>query len=70
MHAFKPKIATNLPGNINHHNREALTRALSLFSETTRDPVDCLLAAMSAIEGTTVKSFDQTLLKQIALQAG
>lgn len=53
-----------------NHNREVLTRALSLFAETTLDPVDCLLVAMTAIEGNTVKTFDQDLLKRIALQAG
>lgn len=49
-----------------NHNREILTRALSQFAETSLDPVDCLLIAMAAIEGNTVKSFDQTLLKRIA----
>lgn len=53
-----------------NHNREVLTRALSLFAETTLDPVDCLLVAMTAIDGNTVKTFDQDLLKRIALQAG
>ena len=53
-----------------NHNREVLTRALSLFAETTLDPVDCLLVAMMAIDGNTVKTFDQDLLKRIALQAG
>ena len=51
-------------------NREVLTRALALFAETALDSVDCLLVAMSAIEGNTVKSFDQAVLKQIAVQAG
>lgn len=53
-----------------NQNREVLTRALSLFAETTLDPVDCLLVAMTAIDGNTVKTFDQDLLKRIALQAG
>lgn len=52
-----------------NHNREVLTRALTLFAETTLDPVDCLLVAMTAIEETTVKTFDQALLKLIAVQA-
>ncbi len=51
-------------------NREVLTRALSLFAETTLDPVDCLLIAMTAIEGHAVKSFDRALLKRIVFQAG
>lgn len=53
-----------------NHNREVLTRTLALFTETTLDPVDCLLVAMSAIEGNSVKTFDQALLKQIIVQAG
>lgn len=53
-----------------NHNREVLTRALSMFAETTLDPVDCLLVAMAAVEGSTVKTFDQVLLKQVAVQAG
>ncbi|MFA7403318.1 MAG: PIN domain-containing protein [Pelobacteraceae bacterium] len=48
-----------------NHNREVLTRSLSLFAETTLDPVDCLLVAMTAIEGHVVRSFDQALLKRI-----
>ena len=49
-------------------NREALVRTLSLFAETTLDPVDCLLIAMTAIEGQVVRSFDQALLKRIVHQ--
>jgi predicted nucleic-acid-binding protein len=51
-------------------NREVLTRALSLFAETTLDPADCLLIAMTAIEGHVVRSFDQALLKRIVHQDG
>ncbi len=51
-------------------NRDVLDRALSQFAETTLDPVDCLLIAMTAIEGSVVLSFDQALLKRIVHQAG
>ncbi len=50
-------------------NREILTKALTLFAETTLDPVDCLLIAMTSIEGHSVRSFDRALLKRILLQA-
>ncbi len=50
-------------------NREILTKALTLFAETTLDPVDCLLIAMTSIEGHAVRSFDRALLKRILLQA-
>ena len=50
-------------------NREILTKALTLFAESTLDPVDCLLIAMSSIEGHSVRSFDRALLKRILLQA-
>ena len=50
---------------VTNQNREVLARALSLFAETTLDPVDCLLIAMTAIEGHIVRSFDQALLKRI-----
>ena len=45
-------------------NREILTKALTLFAESTLDPVDCLLIAMSSIEGHSVRSFDRALLKR------
>ena len=50
-------------------NREILTKTLTLFAETTLDPVDCLLIAMTSIEGHSVRSFDRALLKRILLQA-
>jgi predicted nucleic-acid-binding protein len=50
-------------------NREILTKALTLFADTTLDPVDCLLIAMTSIEGHSVRSFDRALLKRILLQA-
>lgn len=53
---------------ITNPNREALTMALTLFSETTLDPVDCLLVAMTSIEGHMVRTFDQALLKRIVHQ--
>lgn len=55
---------------VNNQNRDVLTRALSLFAETTLDPVDCLLIAMNVIEGHVVKSFDQSLLKRIVAPVG
>lgn len=49
-------------------SREVLVRSLSLFAEIALDPVDCLLIAMTAIEGYEVRSFDQALLKRIVRQ--
>lgn len=49
-----------------NQNREVLIRALALFAESTLDPVDCLLIAMTKVDGHGVRSFDQALLKRIA----
>ena len=51
-------------------NREILMKTLTLFAETTLDPVDCLIIAMTSIEGHLVRSFDRALLKRILLQSG
>lgn len=42
-----------------------LVRSLSLFAETPLDPVDCILAAQSALAGHSVMTFDKRLKKII-----
>ena len=46
-------------------DKEVLVKSLCLFSETSLDPVDCILAARSALEGNQVMTFDKELNKQI-----
>jgi predicted nucleic-acid-binding protein len=43
---------------------DLLSKALTLFAESTLDPVDCILLQRSAIEGHALRTFDKALLKR------
>lgn len=45
---------------------DLLSKALTLFAESTLDPVDCILLQRSAIEGHGLRTFDKALLKRFA----
>ena len=45
---------------------DLLSKALTLFAESTLDPVDCILLQRSAIEGHALRTFDKALLKRFA----
>ncbi|WP_026841236.1 PIN domain-containing protein [Citrifermentans bremense] len=50
-------------------DKAVLVRSLALFAETPLDPVDCILAAQSALARHSVMTFDkalQKILKQTA----
>jgi len=44
---------------------DIFSKALTLFAESTLDPVDCILLQMAAVEGHTLRTFDKALLKRI-----
>ena len=44
-------------------DKDSLLKGLELFSSTSLDPVDCILAARSAVDGVTVMTFDKSLKK-------
>lgn len=48
---------------IANNDKEALTKSLTLFTETSLDPVDCILAARAAVAGNSVMTFDKALKK-------
>ena len=46
-------------------DKEVFVKSLNLFSETTLDPVDCILAARAAVAGNPVKTFDKALNRYV-----
>lgn len=44
-------------------DKESLLKGLEFFSSTSLDPVDCILAGRSVIDGVTVMTFDKALKK-------
>ena len=46
-------------------DRDILLKALSLFAESSLDPVDCILLQKNALEGHSVRTFDKAILKRI-----
>lgn len=46
-------------------NQEAVCEALSLFSETSLDYVDCILIARHRVLGDEIASFDKKLNKML-----
>lgn len=46
-------------------NQEAVCEALSLFSETSLDFVDCILIARHRVLGDEIASFDKKLNKML-----
>ena len=46
-------------------NQEVITLALSLYSDTTLDFVDCILIACHRITGVEVISFDKKLNRNL-----
>ena len=46
-------------------DKEVLVKSLCLFSETSLDPVDCILTARSVVQGNQVMTFDKELNKHI-----
>jgi len=46
-------------------NQEAICEALSLFSETSLDFVDCILIARHRVLGDEIASFDKKLNKML-----
>ena len=46
-------------------DKEVLTKSLSLFSQTTLEPVDCILAARAKVAGNPVMTFDMALNKYV-----
>lgn len=52
-------------------DKPLLIKSLDLLAETSLDPVDCILAARSAMMGNSVLTFDKSLNKMCtALSAG
>lgn len=51
-------------------DKPVLVKSLKLFAETSLDPVDCILAAQSALAGHSVATFDKALKKLIKQTAG
>jgi hypothetical protein len=51
-------------------DKAVLVKSLALFAETPLDPVDCILAAQSALVGHPVMTFDRKLTKFISMTAG
>jgi predicted nucleic-acid-binding protein len=46
-------------------DKEVVAKSLVLFSDTSLDPVDCILAAWSAVDGNPVMTFDKSLNKHL-----
>jgi predicted nucleic-acid-binding protein len=46
-------------------DRDVLTKALTLFAESSFDPVDCILLNKAALEGHTLRTFDKALQKRV-----
>jgi predicted nucleic-acid-binding protein len=44
---------------------DILSKALTLFAESTLDPVDCILLQKATAEGHILRTFDKALLKRI-----
>lgn len=64
----RPDAAKSLAGlfhykGVTNSDKESLLKGLELFSTTALDPVDCILAARSVVEGVTVMTFDKALKK-------
>lgn len=64
------EAATSLGGillykGIVNPDRDMLSKALTLFAESTLDPVDCILLQKSSLEGHVVRTFDRALLKRL-----
>lgn len=51
-------------------DKAVLVKSLALFAETPLDPVDCVLAAQSALAGHSVMTFDKALKKIVQQTAG
>lgn len=50
---------------VTNADKAVLVKSLRLFAETPLDPVDCILASQSALEGHLVMTFDKALKKII-----
>jgi predicted nucleic-acid-binding protein len=66
----RAEAATSLGGifiykGIVNPDSNILSKALTLFAESTLDPVDCSMLQISAVEGHTLRTFDEALLKRI-----
>lgn len=64
----RPDAAKSLAGlfhykGVTNSDKESFFKGLELFSTTSLDPVDCILAARSVVEGVTVMTFDKALKK-------
>jgi len=64
----RPDAAKSLSGLFHYKgvingDKESLLKGLELFATTSLDPVDCILAGRSAIDGVTVMTFDKSLKK-------
>lgn len=64
----RPESAKSLSGLFHYKgvmssDKETLLKGLELFSSSSLDPVDCILAARSVIDGATVMTFDKSLKK-------
>lgn len=51
-------------------DKAVLVKSLKFFAETPLDPVDCILAAQSAVAGHSVMTFDKALRKIVKQTAG
>jgi predicted nucleic-acid-binding protein len=64
----RPDAAKSLSGlfhykGVTNLDKESLLKGLELFATTALDPVDCILAARSIVDGVTVMTFDKALKK-------
>ena len=59
------KVLIDFLDEISIENQETVCEALSLFSETSLDFVDCVLIARHRILGDEVVSFDKKLSKRV-----
>ena len=59
------KVLIDFLDEISIENQETVCEALSLFSETSLDFVDCVLIARHRILGDEVVSFDKKLSKRL-----
>lgn len=62
----RPDSAKSLSGlfhykGVINSDKESLLKGLELFSSTSHDPVDCILAGHSVIDGVIVMTFDKAL---------
>ena len=59
------KMLNLLMNDVSFSDRKAMTLALSYFSETKLDFVDCIIAAEHISNGTEISSFDKKLINFI-----